>query len=219
MNVEIRADGLHLSGYVNVTEKMSRPVITSKGQKVVELIEPRAFEKALEKVDNVPMTKDHNPDVVVAETRANTLDLHEDAIGLHYEATITDEQTIVEARAGKLKGLSFGMKNITDKIEERADALPLRRVSAFDLDHITLVVNKKPIYAATSIEMRADEEVSEVECRASVTEYTTTRESTTTERYFEDGTTETEQETKEKTTRTTYDNSQYRERISELARK
>lgn len=219
MNVEIRADGLHISGYVNVTEKMSRPVITSKGQKVVELIEPRAFEKALEKVDNVLMTKDHNPDVVLAETRAKTLDLYEDAIGLHYDATITDEQTIVEARAGKLKGLSFGMKNITDKIEERADALPLRRVSAFDLDHITLAVNKKPVYAATSIEMRADDEVSEVEHRASVTEYTTTRESTTTERYFEDGTTETEQETKEKTTRTTYDNSQYRERIAELARK
>lgn len=165
MNIEIRADGLHLSGYANVTEKLSRPLITGKGQKVVELIEPRAFEKALERTDNVPMTKDHESGVL-AETRAKTLDLYEDNIGLHYDAHITDEQTIAEARAHKIKGLSFGMKNIVDKIEERADMLPLRRVSDFDLDHITLVVNKVPYYAATSIEVRADDDVSEVETRA-----------------------------------------------------
>ena len=157
MNVEIRADGLHISGYVNVTEKMSRPVITGKGKKVIEVIEPRAFENAINKADNVSMTKDHNPEMVLAETRSNTLTLYEDAIGLHADALVTDPQTITEARAGKLKGWSFGMRNIQDNIEERADALPLRKVSAFDLDHITLVVNKQPVYAATSIEMRADD--------------------------------------------------------------
>ena len=145
---------------------MSRPVITGKGKKVIEVIEPRAFEQALERTDNVQMTKDHNKGMVLAETRAKTLVLYEDAIGLHYDATILDEQTITEARAGKLKGLSFGMKNITDKIEERADSLPLRRVSAFDLDHITLAVNLRPLYAATSIEMRADEQTDEIEYRA-----------------------------------------------------
>jgi len=165
MNIEIRADGMHISGYVNVTEKMSRPVITSKGQKVVEIIEPRAFEKALERVDNIAMTKDHNPNYILAETRAGNLELYEDAIGLHADAVVTDEQTISEARAGKLKGWSFGMKNVVDTIEERADALPLRKVSAFDLDHITVVVNKTPFYAATSIEMRADNEISEIEYR------------------------------------------------------
>ncbi|MFA6717913.1 MAG: HK97 family phage prohead protease [Prevotella sp.] len=218
MNVEIRADGLHLSGYVNVTEKMSRPVITGKGQKVIELIEPRAFEKALEKVDNVPMTKDHNPDVVLAETRAKTLELHEDAIGLHYDATITDAQTITEARAGKLKGLSFGMKNITDKIEERADALPLRRVSAFDLDHITLVVHKTPVYAATSIEMRADETESTVETRASVVwESKTETSGTFIDRTLDDGTNESERTESTKTTSKRYDNSEYKNRIAALA--
>jgi phage head maturation protease len=166
MKVEIRADGVHISGYVNVTEKMSRPVITAKGQKVVEVIEPRAFERAIEKADNVAMTKDHDPNVVLAETRAGNLTVYEDAIGLHADAVVTDENTVAEARAGKIKGWSFGMRQIVDKIEERADALPLRRVSAFDLDHITLVVNKTPVYAATSVEMRADDDVAEIECRA-----------------------------------------------------
>ena len=48
MKIEIRADGAHISGYVNATEKKSRPVVTPRG-KVVEEIEPRAFERAIER--------------------------------------------------------------------------------------------------------------------------------------------------------------------------
>ena len=40
MRIEVRADGLHISGYVNVTGKLSRPVITPRG-KVLETIEER----------------------------------------------------------------------------------------------------------------------------------------------------------------------------------
>lgn len=167
MKVELRADGtLHISGYVNVTGKMSRPVITAKGQKVIEVIEERTFQNALAKASNVKMTKDHNPNCVLAETRANTLTLREDSIGLHAEADITDKATIREAKEGKIKGWSFGMRNITDKIEERAEQLPIRHVKGFDLDHITLVVNKTPVYAATSIELRADDDLEELETRA-----------------------------------------------------
>ena len=163
MQIEIRADGAHITGYVNVTEKKSRPVITPHG-KVIEEIEPRAFEAALTRADNVELTKDHEPDKVLAETRAGTLRLYEDNIGLHYDATITDECTIAEARAGKIRGMSFGMRNVVDEIEPRADDLPLRRVKALDLDHITLVVKKSPVYSATSVEIRADAEV-DVETR------------------------------------------------------
>jgi hypothetical protein len=35
----------------------------------------------------------------------------------------------------------------------------------FTLDHVTLVMNKTPCYAATSIELRADEEIAEIEIR------------------------------------------------------
>lgn len=171
MKVELRADGvLHLSGYVNVTGKMSRPVITGKGKKVIEVIEERAFARALAKAKNIAMTKDHDANMVICETRTGTMQLKEDAIGLHVEADIKDEQTIKEARAGELKGWSFGMCNIVDSIEERADKLPLRTVKDFDLDHITLVVHKTPVYAATSIEMRADDKTDEMECRAGTDE-------------------------------------------------
>lgn len=166
MKIEVRADGAHISGYVNATEKKSRPVITAKGQRVIEVIEPRAFERALERANNVPMTKDHKPDIVLAETRSGNLRLHEDAIGLFAEALVTDPETVEEARAGKIKGWSFGMRNIVDEIEERSDGLPLRHVKALDLDHVTLVVNATPAYAATSVEVRAEDDVNEMEMRA-----------------------------------------------------
>ena len=166
MIVEERADGsLHVSGYVNVTGKLSRPVITSKGEKVIEVIEERAFQDAISRASNVQMTKDHDASVVLAETRASNLDLKEDKIGLHANAVITDAQTIDEGKRGLFKGWSFGMRNIVDRIEERADKLPIRHVEKFDLDHITLVVKKTPAYAATSVELRANDEMEELECR------------------------------------------------------
>jgi HK97 family phage prohead protease len=164
MKVEIRADGAHISGYVNVTEKKSRPVITPRG-KVIEIIEERAFEKALERSGNINVTVDHNNTHVYASTEEGTLELYEDAIGLHADVIIKDETLIELAKQGKIKGWSFGMYNVVDELEERTGELPIRRVKSLDLDHLTLVVNKQPVYSATSVELRAGEDV-DLEVRA-----------------------------------------------------
>lgn len=158
MKMEIRADGLHITGYVNVTEKKSRPVITPHG-KVIEEIEPRAFEKALKRGGNITVNLDHDNGYVYASTNDGTLTLYEDAIGLHADVIITDETVIELAKAGKIRGWSFGMYNVIDTLEARADDLPLRKISDLDLDHISLIVNKTPCYSATSVEVRADTEV------------------------------------------------------------
>ena len=158
MKIEIRADGAHISGYVNVTEKKSRPVITPHG-KVVEEIEPRAFEQAISRAGNITVTVDHDNSHVYASTDEGTLKLYEDNIGLHADVLVTDDTLIDLAKKGKVKGWSFGMYNVRDELERRADDLPLRRIKALDLDHITLVVRKSPVYSATSLELRADAEV------------------------------------------------------------
>lgn len=158
MKTEIRADGAHISGYVNVTEKKSRPVITPHG-KVVEEIEPRAFEQAISRAGNITVTVDHDNSHVYASTDEGTLKLYEDNIGLHADVLVTDDTLIDLAKKGKVKGWSFGMYNVRDELERRADDLPLRRIKALDLDHITLVVRKSPVYSATSVELRADAEV------------------------------------------------------------
>lgn len=158
MNIEIRADGAHITGYVNVTEKKSRPVITPHG-KVIEEIEPRAFEQAISRAANITVTVDHDDSRVYASTEEGTLKLYEDTIGLHADVLITDEALISLAKRGKIKGWSFGMYNVQDVLEARADALPLRHIKSLDLDHVTLVVNKNPVYSATSVEIRADTEI------------------------------------------------------------
>lgn len=158
MKIEIRADGAHISGYVNVVERKSRPVITPHG-KVIEEIEPRTFEQAINRAGNITVTVDHDSSRVYASTDEGTLNLYEDNIGLHADVLITDETLIDLAKQGKIKGWSFGMYNVKDEIEPRADSLPLRRIKSLDLDHVTLVVNKNPVYSATSVEIRADAEV------------------------------------------------------------
>lgn len=162
MKAEIRADGLHISGYVNVPGRESRPVITPRG-KVIEVIEQRAFQRALQKVDNVDLMVDHERKI--ASTKEGNLKVWEDEIGLRAEAIITDKEVIEGAKQGKLKGWSFNMMKVVDEIEERAGKLPLRRVKDFVMTEITLALRKHPVYSATSIEVRAEEE-EEIEVRA-----------------------------------------------------
>lgn len=168
MKVEIRADGLHISGYVNVPGRESRPVITPRG-KVIEVIEQRAFQRALQKVDNIDLMVDHERKI--ASTKEGNLKVWEDEIGLRAEALVTDAEVIEAAKAHKLKGWSFNMMKVVDEIEERAGKLPLRRVKDFIMTEITLALRKLPVYSATSIEVRAEEE-EEIETRAFESEVT-----------------------------------------------
>lgn len=164
MKIELRADSAHISGYVNVTEKRSRPVVTPHG-KVIEEIEPRAFERAIERGGDIVMTLDHDKTHIYASTGNGTLELYEDNIGLHADVQITDPDLIELARKGKIRGWSFGMYNVQDELEQRADDLPLRRIKALDIDHVSLIANKTPVYSATSVEVRAGEEI-DLEVRA-----------------------------------------------------
>lgn len=168
MKAEIRADGLYIAGYVNVPGRESRPVITPRG-KVIEVIEQRAFKRALQKVDNIDLLVDHERKI--ASTKEGNLKVWEDEIGLRAEAIITDKEVIEGARKGKLKGWSFNMMKVVDELEERAGKLPLRRVKDFVMTEITLALRKLPVYSATSIEVRAEEE-EEVEIRAFESEVT-----------------------------------------------
>lgn len=166
MNIEVRADDtVRIEGYVNATEKKSRPVITPHG-KCIEMVEERAFENAINRAGDVSVTVDHDSSHIYASTKDNTLKLYEDGIGLHADVLITDKSVVEIAKQGKIRGWSFGMYNVVDELEQRADGeLPIRHIKSLDLDHITLVVNKIPCYSATSVEVRADSET-DIETRA-----------------------------------------------------
>lgn len=165
INIEIRADNtVKIEGYVNAVERKSRPVITPHG-KCVEVIEQRAFERALERAGDITVTVDHDKSHIYASTNDGTLTLYEDNIGLHAEVIISDKNIIELAKQGKIKGWSFGMYNVKDELEQRADNIPIRHIKELDLDHVALVVNKTPCYSATSVELRADTETDiEIRC-------------------------------------------------------
>lgn len=195
MKAELRADGLHISGYVNVPGRESRPVMTPRGR-VIEIIEQRAFARAIERAGEVRMLLDHDRNHVLADTSDGTLKVKEDEVGLRAESVVTDEAVIAGAKEGRLKGWSFNMKNVVDSIEERAEGLPIRHVKDFDMDEITLVMNKVPVYSSTSIEVRAGSE-EEVETRAICLEATYS-------------------EIKEPEKKKEFDNSEYKNRIEKL---
>ncbi len=164
MKAEIRADGVHIFGYVNVPGRESRPVMTPRG-KVIEVIEQRAFANALSKAENIDLMVDHER--TVASTTEKTLDLREDEVGLRAYAIISDAEVVKAAKEGKLKGWSFNMRKVVDEMEERAGKLPLRRVKEFLMSEITLTIKKIPVYSSTSIEIRAEEE-EEIEVRTMI---------------------------------------------------
>ena len=89
MRAELRADGLHISGYVNVPGRTSRPVMTPRGR-VIEVIEQRAFAEAISRAGNIRLLLDHNQSRVLASTEDGTLKAREDEIGLRAVSFVTD---------------------------------------------------------------------------------------------------------------------------------
>lgn len=161
MQVEIRADNsVHIEGYVNVAERESRPVATRYG-KCNELIESGVFQRAIDSAERVNLMVDHQR--TIGDTSEN-LELREDSIGLKAVLDTNDDEVVNSAKSGKIKGWSFGFRKPVDSLEQRADKLPLRRISSLILDEVSLIINKSPCYSATSVEVRADDEI-EVEVR------------------------------------------------------
>ena len=159
MRIEIRNDKVILDGYVNAVGRDSRPVITPHG-KVVEQVEPRAFERALEKADDVQVLLNHDTNKVIASTKEGTAQLFEDNIGLRAIVEVTDPETIEKAKQKKLRGWSFGMKKTVDRIEQRAEGIPRRHIEGLELVEVSIVDDRKtPAYIGTSIEQRAGDEV------------------------------------------------------------
>ncbi len=157
MRIEIRSDSVLLDGYVNAVGRDSKPVITPKG-KVVEMIEPKAFQDALDSTDNVDMLLDHDKNRKLGNTKDGSIELYEDNIGLRVIATITDPEVIQDAKNKKLKGWSFAMKVVKDYIEERAEQIPRRHIKKLKLFEVSLIKRLSPVYAGTLIEQRAEEE-------------------------------------------------------------
>ena len=132
MKIILREDSVHIEGYVNAIERLSRPLMSRIGR-FLERICKGAFFNALKRNDDVKILLNHDPTRVLGSQKQGNLELEEDAIGLRACADITDPEVIKLARQGDLVGWSFGFYDMPDGVDEGIDEetqLPLRKVRA-----------------------------------------------------------------------------------------
>ena len=156
MKIEIRGNKIKLDGYVNAVARDSR-VLSSVRGKFVEQIEPKVFERALMKADNVDLLFNHDRNRKLGSVVDGNLELFEDAIGLRAICTVEDEEVIRKAQNNELRGWSFGFICNEDSWEER-DGINRRYVKDLSLLEVS-ILDKTPAYIATSIEARGEESV------------------------------------------------------------
>ncbi|MGU8264244.1 HK97 family phage prohead protease [Clostridium perfringens] len=159
MRVEIRNNSIIIDGYVNAVARDSRLIPDVKGS-FREQIVPKAFQRALEKAENVDILLNHDKNRKLGSTTEGNLELFEDNIGLRAIATITDAEVIEKAKRNELRGWSFAFYSVKDRWEDIEEGVQRRYVEDLELTEVSIVDNTKvPAYSATSIETRANEEV------------------------------------------------------------
>ncbi len=155
MKVTLRNDSVEISGYVNATDRESKPLRDAEGY-FVERIEPGAFARSLARKDPV-MLLNHDPDRVLS-TVAGGLTVREDAVGLYAQAVVTDAAVVEKARAGKLSGWSFGFLP-GDQAVDQSNGMRRKTVRSLDLFEVSLLDDtREPAYIATSVMTRDEGE-------------------------------------------------------------
>lgn len=198
MRIEIRGDSVLIDGYVNAVLRDSKP-LTSRTGKFVEQIVPKAFERSLERNDNVDVLLNHKRKL---SSTKDGFELYEDSIGLHARGTITDPGVMEKARARKLSGWSFGFIPKQERVEPGPAGMDRRFVEDLDLIEVSILDDtESPAYIATSIEVRQDDCI--------VREY---RQSETEIRYEIDE----EPKIQAESQPPLFDNSEYKKRLNDI---
>lgn len=187
MRVEIRNDSVIIEGYVNAVARDSRPMRDKKtGKRFVEQVVPGVFRRALSR-NEVQLLLNHDGARNLGSTQSN-LELHEDNIGLHARAEVTDPEVIEKARQQKLRGWSFGFRETDASTESISDVMERRYVEDMELVEVSIIDERKqPCYEGTSLEVRADGETvltpEPLEIRASYTVVETPKETVDLSKY------------------------------------
>ena len=121
-----------------------------------EVIRPGAFSKVL-KTDDVRALINHNDDRLIGRVSNNTLQLEEDAVGLHARIfppdTSDTRDLLVLIRGGYISQMSFGFR-VADDGERIDRANKLREITEFrelfDVSPVTL-----PAYPQTDVSLRS----------------------------------------------------------------
>jgi HK97 family phage prohead protease len=125
-----------------------------------EVIEPGAFSRSLKSRNDVKLLVNHDTGRVLASSRARTLRLYEDSIGLRVEADLpntTDGRDMAELlKRGDLSSMSFGFNVIKDSWNAEGDMRTLKSVRLFEVSIVAF-----PAYQATEASVRGLDKVAQ----------------------------------------------------------
>lgn len=156
MKIEIRKDKVIIEGYVNAVDRFSRPLADSRIGRFIEKVLPNVFKKAIQRASNIDVYLNHDESRKLASTSEGTAKVYEDNVGLKAVVEVTDPEVIASARAGKLRGWSFGFSDAEDETSTRSDGLIERVIKALRLHEVSIIDDKAlPAYIGTSIEARS----------------------------------------------------------------
>lgn len=159
MEIEIRADSVEISGYVNAVERNSKPIRSRMGTFIERICKGAFFDALKQRSDSekdVKILLNHDWRRELGSTLQGTLELEEDNIGLHARAIVTDADVVEKAKRGDLVGWSFGFRD-KDVEYGSEDGMPIRKVRALDLEEVSILDRtKNPAYEGTLVLTRAE---------------------------------------------------------------
>lgn len=153
MKIEIRENGLNLEGYINVSERPSKPLRDSGGQ-FIEVVREGVMGRAIQR-RNIKLLFNHDWNRELGDTNSN-LQLQEDSIGLRFKAFISDSEVIEKAKRGLLKGCSFGFRALK-QTKENVNGVCKRYLEDIDLFEVS-ILDREPAYSGCLAEIRSLED-------------------------------------------------------------
>lgn len=153
---------LLVRGYVNEIGKYSH--LLGGRKQFRERIMPGAFQKALDRGNEIHFLAEHDANRILASTRNGSLTLKEDNIGLYMEARISpttygkDYYTLIHD--GILRNMSFGFLPVQDEWQKKNDGTYTRDVSDLKLFEVSVVTN--PAYPQSTISSREIDVIEDV---------------------------------------------------------
>ena len=156
MKIIIRSDHVHIEGYVNAVERLSKPITERLGT-FRERVKAGTFSKALKRAEDIRILSNHEWEKDLGGIKDGNLKLEEDSIGLRAEADIYDAEVMEDAKAGNLVGWSFGFYPLESR-DTSEDGMPIKELIDIDLKEVSLLNRKHiPAYDGTLVMVRDNE--------------------------------------------------------------
>lgn len=156
MKIIIRSDHVHVEGYVNAVERLSKPITERLGT-FRERVKAGTFSKALKRAEDIRILSNHKWERDLGGIKDGNLHLEEDAIGLRASTDIYDAEVIEDAKAGNLVGWSFGFYPLESR-DTSEDGMPIKDLIDIDLREVSLLNRKHvPAYDGTLVMVRDNE--------------------------------------------------------------